>query len=93
MAGNAGGSKDPFGGPALLQQLCWKRLADEIHMTLGASDEFGFNVTEDPVHVHDLHATLLHLLGFDHTKLSVKFQGLNMRLTGIAGELVPKLLA
>jgi len=62
-------------------------------LTLGASDEFGFNVTDDPVHVHDLHATLLHLLGFDHTKLSVKFQGLNMRLTGIAGELVPKMLA
>lgn len=62
-------------------------------LTLGASDEFGFSVTEDPVHVHDLHATLLHLLGFDHTKLSVKFQGLNMRLTGVAGELVPKLLA
>ena len=61
--------------------------------TLGGSDEFGFNVTEDPVHVHDLHATLLHLLGFDHTKLSVKFQGLNMRLTGIAGELVPKMIA
>jgi len=62
-------------------------------MTLGQSDEFGFNVTEDPVHVHDLHATLLHLLGFEHTKLSVKFQGLDMRLTGVAGELVKKLLA
>jgi hypothetical protein len=62
-------------------------------LTLGASDEFGFNVTEDPVHVHDLHATLLHLLGFDHTKLGVKFQGLNMRLTGVAGEMVPKMLA
>ncbi|MDB6072629.1 MAG: hypothetical protein JWO89_269 [Verrucomicrobiaceae bacterium] len=62
-------------------------------LTLGTSDEFGFNVTEDPVHVHDLHATLQHLLGFDHTRLSMKFQGLNMRLTGVAGELVPKMLA
>ncbi|WP_395739507.1 DUF1501 domain-containing protein [Prosthecobacter sp.] len=62
-------------------------------VTLGQSDEFGFNVTEDPVHVHDLHATLLHLLGFDHTKLSQRFQGLDMRLTGVAGELVPKILA
>ncbi len=62
-------------------------------LTLGQSDEFGFNTTEDPVHVHDLHATLLHLLGFEHTKLAVKFQGLDMRLTNVHGELVPKLLA
>ncbi|MCA1962510.1 MAG: DUF1501 domain-containing protein [Prosthecobacter sp.] len=62
-------------------------------LTLGESDEFGFNVTQDPVHVHDLHATLLHLLGFDHTRLSVKFQGLDMRLTNVHGELIPKLLA
>lgn len=61
--------------------------------TLGESDEFGFNVTQDPVHVHDLHATLLHLLGFEHTKLAVKFQGLDMRLTNVHGELVPKMLA
>ncbi|HEY1050626.1 MAG TPA: DUF1501 domain-containing protein [Prosthecobacter sp.] len=61
-------------------------------ITLGATDEFGFNVTEDPVHVHDLHATLLHLLGFEHTKLAVKFQGLDMRLTNVHGELVPKML-
>ncbi len=61
--------------------------------TLGQSDEFGFNVTEDPVHVHDLHATLLHLLGFEHTRLAVKFQGLDMRLTNVHGELVPKMLA
>jgi hypothetical protein len=62
-------------------------------LTLGQSDEFGFNVTEDPVHVHDLHATLLHVLGFDHTKLNQRFQGLDMRLTGVAGELVTKMLA
>ena len=62
-------------------------------LTLGQSDEFGFNVTEDPVHVHDLHATLLHVLGFEHTKLNQRFQGLDMRLTGVAGELVTKMLA
>jgi hypothetical protein len=61
--------------------------------TLGESDEFGFNVTQDAVHVHDLHATLLHQLGFDHTKLAVKFQGLDMRLTNVHGELVTKMLA
>ena len=62
-------------------------------LTLGESDEFGFNTTQDTVHVHDLHATLLHLLGFDHTKLNARFQGLDMRLTGVAGELVTKMLA
>ena len=62
-------------------------------LTLGESDEFGFNATADKVHVHDLHATILHLLGFDHTRLNYRFQGLDMRLTGIAGELVKKVLA
>lgn len=61
--------------------------------TIGESDEFGFNVVRDRVHVHDLHATLLHLLGFDHTRLNHRFQGLDMRLTGVAGDLMPKLLA
>ena len=61
--------------------------------TLGQGDEFGFNVAEDPVHVHDLHATLLPLLRFEHTKLAVKSQGLDMRLTNVHGELVTKLLA
>jgi uncharacterized protein (DUF1501 family) len=62
-------------------------------VTLGESDEFGFNATVDKVHVHDLHATILHLLGFDHTKLTYRFQGRDFRLTDVAGELVPKLLA
>ena len=62
-------------------------------LTLGESDDFGFNATRDKVHVHDLHATLLHLLGFDHTKLTVKFQGLEQRLTGVHGEVVEKLIA
>ena len=52
-------------------------------VTLGESDEFGFNVTQDRVHVHDLHATILHLLGFDHTRLNYPFQGLAQRLTGV----------
>jgi hypothetical protein len=62
-------------------------------ITLGESDEFGFNATRDRVHVHDLHATLLHLLGFDHTKLSYRFQGRDFRLTDVFGEVVDKLLA
>ena len=61
--------------------------------TIGESDEFGFNATQDKVHVHDLHATLLHLLGFDHTKLTYRFQGRDFRLTDVSGEIVDKLLA
>ncbi|MBE0544103.1 MAG: DUF1501 domain-containing protein [Verrucomicrobia bacterium] len=62
-------------------------------ITIGESDEFGFNVTRDKIHVHDLHATILHLLGFDHTKLTYRFQGRDFRLTDVFGKLVPKLLA
>jgi hypothetical protein len=62
-------------------------------ITLGTTDEFGFNAVEDRVHVHDLHATLLHLLGFDHTRLTYKFQGRQFRLTDVHGKVVTKLLA
>jgi hypothetical protein len=62
-------------------------------VTLGESDEFGFNAVKDRVHVHDLHATILHLLGFDHTKLTYRFQGRDFRLTDVHGEVVKSLLA
>ena len=62
-------------------------------LTLGRSDDFGFHVVDDPVHVHDLHATLLHLLGFDHTRLTYRFQGRDFRLTDVHGKLVDPLLA
>lgn len=62
-------------------------------ITLGKTDEFGFKVAEDPVHVHDLHATLLYLLGFDHTKLTYRYQGRDFRLTDVHGMVVDKLLA
>jgi len=62
-------------------------------ITIGKSDELGFNVVEDRVHVHDLHATILHLLGFDHTRLAYRFQGRDFRLTDVAGEVVQKILA
>ncbi len=64
--------------------------AGHVH---GRSDDFGFNVAEDPVHVHDLHATLLHLLGFDHTRLIHRFQGRDYRLTDVHGTLVRGILA
>jgi len=62
-------------------------------ITLGATDELGYFVTEDPVSVHDLHATLLHLLGLDHERLTFRSQGRDFRLTDVAGEVVQKLLA
>jgi hypothetical protein len=62
-------------------------------LTLGGSDDFGFNATVDPVHTHDLNATILHLLGFDHTKLTYRFQGRDFRLTDVHGQVVNKLLA
>ena len=62
-------------------------------ITLGETDELGFNVVKDRVHVHDLHATILHLLGFDHTKLTYRFQGRDFRLTDVHGTLVKELLA
>jgi uncharacterized protein (DUF1501 family) len=51
--------------------------------TLGETDELGFNVAKDAVHVRDLHATILHQLGFDHAQLTYKFQGLDQKLTGV----------
>ncbi|MBI3416095.1 MAG: DUF1501 domain-containing protein [Verrucomicrobia bacterium] len=60
---------------------------------IGATDEFGYNIAEDPVSVHDFHATMLKLLGIDHKQLTYRFEGRDYRLTDIHGELVPQLLA
>jgi len=62
-------------------------------ITLGQTDDLGFNAVDDRVHVHDLHATILHLLGFDHTRLTHRFQGRDFRLTDVSGQVVTKLLA
>jgi uncharacterized protein (DUF1501 family) len=62
-------------------------------MTLGATDELGFNIVEKPVHVHDLQATILHLLGLDHEKLTYKSAGRDFRLTDVHGKLVNEILA
>jgi hypothetical protein len=62
-------------------------------VVLGETDDLGFNAIKDRVHVNDLHATVLQLLGFDHTKLTYKFQGRPFRLTDVKGEVVRKLLA
>jgi len=62
-------------------------------ITIGKTDDLGYNVIEDPVEVHDLHATILQLMGLDHTKLTYKFQGREFRLTDVQGNVVQKLLA
>ena len=62
-------------------------------ITIGRTDDFGYNIVEDPVHVHDLHATMLHLLGLDHERLTYRFQGRDFRLTDVSGTVVKKLIA
>jgi len=59
----------------------------------GETDDFCYNVAKDPVHVHDFQATLLHLLGIDHTKLTFRFQGRDFRLTDVFGTVVKGVLA
>jgi len=61
-------------------------------ITLGETDEFGFSAIRDKVHVHDLQATILHLLGLEHTKLTFRFQGRDFRLTDVHGNVVKQLL-
>ena len=60
---------------------------------VGRTDDLGFNIVEDRVHVHDLQATMLHCLGFDHTRLTYRHMGREFRLTDVAGNVVQKMLA
>jgi uncharacterized protein (DUF1501 family) len=62
-------------------------------ITYGETDDYSYNVVKDPMDVHDLHATILHLMGLDHEKLTYKFQGRDFRLTDVSGKVVRKLLA
>jgi arylsulfatase A-like enzyme len=57
-------------------------------MAYGKTDDFGFDVVENPVHVHDLHATILHVMGIDHEKLTYRYQGRDFRLTDVSGHVV-----
>ncbi len=59
----------------------------------GETDDFGYNVVKDPVHVHDLQATMMHLMGVDHTKFTYKHQGRRFRLTDVSGHVVKDLLS
>jgi arylsulfatase A-like enzyme len=59
----------------------------------GATDEFGFKAVENPVSAHDLHATILHLMGFDHQRLTYRYAGRDFRLTDVHGQVVQAVLA
>ena len=59
----------------------------------GATDEFGFRAVENPVSVHDLHATMLHLLGLDHERLTYRYAGRDFRLTDVHGKVIRAILA
>ena len=61
-------------------------------MSYGETDDYCYNIAKDPVHVHDLHATLMHCLGIDHERLTYKYQGRHYRLTDIAGNVVRPIL-
>ncbi len=60
---------------------------------IGETDEIGWNIVKDPIHVNDFHATMLHLFGLNHLKLTYRYQGRDFRLTDVAGKLVPQLIA
>jgi hypothetical protein len=62
-------------------------------ISYGMTDDFSYNVAENPVHVHDLHATILHCLGIDHERLTFQYQGRHHRLTDVHGKVVKDLLA
>jgi uncharacterized protein (DUF1501 family) len=64
--------------------------AGHVH---GETDDYAYNVTRDPLHVHDFHATLLHLLGIDHKRMTYRFEGRDFRLTDVAGEVEKRILA
>jgi hypothetical protein len=65
----------------------------EAGMSYGETNDFSYNIVKDPVHVHDLHATILRILGIDHTKLTYKYQGRHFRLTDVHGSVVRAILA
>ena len=61
-------------------------------MSLGKTDDYGYNIVERPVHVHDLQATILHCLGIDHLQLTYRHKGRDFRLTDVAGEVIEGIL-
>ena len=79
--------------PVRLLLLAGRRRREGRHRSTASSDDYGYEPAEDPVHVHDFHATILHLLGFDHERLTYRHAGRDFRLTDVAGRVVHELLA
>ena len=76
-----------------LSPLCWPAAGFAAGTIYGATDEFGAAAVENKVHIHDLHATILALLGFDHQKLTYRYNGRDFRLTDVAGQVVKAVIA
>ena len=88
--GSSGERLRPRPPRPLLHDVAGRRRRSSPASTYGETDDFGYNVAENPVHVHDLHATMLHCLGIDHTRLTFRFQGRDFRLTDVHGEVVAR---
>ena len=84
--------KDRLGTSRLHRISRWSTLIKK-GITIGSTDDFGYNIKERPVHVHDFQATLMHLLGIDHERLTFKHQGRRYRLTDVHGEIVKEILS
>jgi hypothetical protein len=99
MAGLPGCSSPPsFHPDFLVSHVLWllllaRRRRRQRRHDLRATDEFGFRAADKPVQVHELHATMLYLLGFDHTRLTYRYTGRDFRLTDVHGRVVKDLLA
>ena len=89
----AGASERPRSQPVRLHACGWPAAASKAGSTYGATDDFGFKAVEKPVHVHDLHATILHLMGIDHTKLTYRYSGRDFRLTDVSGNVLHDIIA
>jgi hypothetical protein len=90
-----GDSKNPKGRDHFGKAYSWWLAGGGVKpgMVHGATDDFGWNITENPVHVHDMQATMLHLCGIDHTRLTFRYQGRQYRLTDVHGNIVKGILA
>ena len=78
--------------PPLLTPCGWPAGGSKPGQIYGETDDFSYNIVKDPVHVHDFHATVLRLLGFDHERFTYRYQGLDQRLTGVEPAKVIKAL-
>ena len=90
-----GGGGPPVGGITIIggSPFGWQGEGSAGATTHGATDDFGFKATENPVSIHDLHATMLHLLGFDHERLTYRYAGRDFRLTDVHGRVIREVLS